>query len=47
MDNLVRMATPLKDEGGTVFLFLNLKNGYIGDAHALDRLLNSLATRAI
>ena len=39
------MATPSKDGIGGFFI-LNLK-WILGDAHALDRLLNSLATRAL
>jgi hypothetical protein len=39
------MATPSKDGIGGFFIF-DLK-WILGDAHALDRLLNSLATRAL
>lgn len=46
VDNLVKMTSPFVLKG-FVFLFLNLKNSEIGDAHALDRLLSSLATGAL
>ncbi len=46
VDNLGRMATPSHQEG-LIFRLFEFKNAEIGDTHAVDRLLNSLATRAL